>query len=52
MSRADVNFRAKEAGVAFDPAQVSVEQMIEAVARLGFRASLKAPPPSVPRAPR
>ena len=41
MSRADVSFRAKEAIVAFDPTQVSVDRMVEAVSRLGFRASLK-----------
>lgn len=41
MSRAVVSFRDKEARVTFDPAQVGVEQMIEAVNRLGFRASLK-----------
>lgn len=41
MSRADVSFRDKEARVAFDPAQVGVEQLIEAVNRIGFRASLK-----------
>jgi copper chaperone CopZ len=36
-----VNFRDKEARVTFDPAQVRVEQLIEAVTRAGFRASLK-----------
>ena len=41
MSRADVNFRDKEARVTFDPAQVGVDQLIEAVTRAGFRASLK-----------
>ena len=41
MSRADVSFRAKEAVVAFDPARVSVEKMVEVVSRLGFRTSLK-----------
>jgi copper chaperone CopZ len=44
-----VSFQAKEAVVAFDPTQVSVEKMVEAVNRLGFRASIKrakgAPPP-------
>ena len=42
MSRADVGFRAKEARVTFDPAQVTVDQLIEAVKRAGFRASPKA----------
>ena len=42
MSRADVSFREKEARVVYDPAQVSVEQMIETVNRAGFRAALKA----------
>ena len=41
MSRADVSFSSKEARVTFDPAQVSVDQLIEAVTRAGFRASLK-----------
>ena len=41
MQKADVRFRDKEARVAFDPAQVSVEQLIEAVKKIGFRASLK-----------
>lgn len=41
MGRADVNLRAKEAVVAFDPGQVTVEQMLEALNRLGFRASAK-----------
>jgi copper chaperone CopZ len=36
-----VNFRDKEARVRFDPAQVAVDQLIEAVTRAGFRASLK-----------
>ena len=41
MQKADVSFRDKEARVAFDPAQVSVEQLIEAVKKIGLRASLK-----------
>ena len=41
MSRAEVSFRAKEARITFDPSQVSVEQLIEAVKGVGFRASLK-----------
>ena len=41
MSRADVSFRDKEARVVYDPGQVTVEQMIAAVDRAGFRASLK-----------
>ncbi len=43
MNRADVSFKTKEAVVAFDAGQVSVEQMIAAVERLGFRATLKQP---------
>ncbi len=39
MARADVSFRDKEARVIFDPAQVSVNQLIEAVKQAGFRAS-------------
>jgi len=38
---ADVSLKSKEAVVAFDPAQVTVEQMIAAIGRLGFRATLK-----------
>lgn len=50
MSRADVSLRTKEAVVAFDPAQVSVEEMVEAVNRLGFRASVKrAEGPAAPK---
>jgi copper chaperone CopZ len=41
VSRANVSFRDKEAHVTFDPAQVSVEQLVEAVNKVGFRASLK-----------
>ena len=36
-----MSFRDKEARVVFDPAQASVEQLIEAVKKIGFRASLK-----------
>ena len=43
MSHAEVSFRTREAVVAFDPEQVSVEQMIAVITRLGFRASRKAP---------
>jgi copper chaperone CopZ len=46
-----VSFRAKEAVIAFDPEQVTVEQMVDAVNRAGFHASAKgtqrpAPPPT------
>lgn len=41
MQRADVSFRDKEARVTFDPARVGVEQLVEAVKKIGFRASLK-----------
>jgi copper chaperone CopZ len=37
-----VSFRDREARVTFDRAQVSVDQLIEAVKRAGFRASPKA----------
>jgi mercuric ion binding protein len=43
VSRADVSFQKKEAVVTFDPVQVRVDQMIQAVRRAGFRASLKSP---------
>jgi len=51
VSRADVSFRAKEAVIAFDPQRVTVEQMVDAVARAGFQASVKGterptPPPT------
>jgi copper chaperone CopZ len=53
VSRAEVSLRAKQAEVLFDPAQVTVEQMVEAVNRLGFRASQKASNSSaVPPSPR
>lgn len=42
MSGAAVSLRDKEARVVFDPATVSVEDLIAAVNRLGFRATLKA----------
>jgi copper chaperone CopZ len=41
-----VSLKEKEAAVTFDPAQVTVPQMVEAVDRLGFRASLKSSPPT------
>ncbi len=41
MHRADVSFRDKEARVIFDPARVTTDQLIQAVDKLGFRASLK-----------
>jgi copper chaperone CopZ len=44
VSRAEVSFREKEARVAFDPARVSVEQLIQAVNRIGFRAAVKRGP--------
>ena len=42
MSRADVSFKDKEARVTFDPAQVGIVQLAEAVNKIGFRATLKA----------
>jgi len=41
VSRADVSFPDKEARVTFDEAQVTVDQLVEAVTRAGFRASPK-----------
>jgi copper chaperone CopZ len=41
VQRADVSFRDKEARVTFEPTQVTIEQLIDAVNRSGFRASLK-----------
>ena len=41
VSRAEVSFRKKEAQVEFDPEVVTVDQLIEAVNRAGFRASLR-----------
>lgn len=41
MQKAGVSFRDKQARVIFDPDRVRVEQMIDAVNRIGFRASLK-----------
>jgi len=35
--------RAKEAVIIYDLARVTVEQMLEAVNRLGFRAKVRAP---------
>jgi copper chaperone CopZ len=46
VQKADVSFRDKQARVIFDPDRVSVEQMIDAVNRIGFRASLKAAEPT------
>lgn len=39
--RAEVSFRDREARVVYDPAHVSVDAMVDAVNRLGFRASVK-----------
>lgn len=41
VQRADVSFRDKEARVTFEPTQITVAQLIEAVKQSGFRASLK-----------
>lgn len=50
VSRADVSFPKKEAVVTLDSTRVSVEQLIEAVRRAGFRATLKGggDPPAAP----
>lgn len=45
----DVSLRAKEAVVTFDPEQVTIPQMIRAVDRLGFRATLKSAAPMTQR---
>jgi len=37
-----VSFRDKEARVTFDPAHVITDQLIQAIDKLGFHASLKA----------
>ena len=44
VNRADVSFRDKEARVTFDPALVGVDQLIAAVKKAGFSASLKGSP--------
>lgn len=36
-----MSFRDKEARVVYDPAQVTVEQLVAAVNGVGFRASVK-----------
>ena len=41
VTRADVSFGDKQARVTFDPDQVSVEQLIDAVNKAGFHAALK-----------
>jgi len=41
VQRADVSLREKEARVTFEPTQVTVDQLIEAVNRSGFRATRK-----------
>ena len=46
VQRTEVSFREKQATVTFDQGQVSVEQLIDAVNRLGFHASLKATEPA------
>ena len=44
VSRADVSLRTKEAVVVFDPARVSIEQMIATVQQAGFQPSVKRAP--------
>lgn len=52
VSRAEVSFQAREARVTFDPDQVSVDDLVRAVDRVGFRASVKTEAKeSVPKAP-
>jgi copper chaperone CopZ len=43
VQRADVSFRDKEARVTFEPTEVTVDQLIDAVSRSGFRAFRKPP---------
>jgi copper chaperone CopZ len=42
VNKADVSFRDRQARVVFDPDQVTVDQLIDVVKRLGFRVSVKA----------
>jgi mercuric ion binding protein len=51
VSRADVSFQKKEAVVRFEASQVSVEKMIEAVQRAGYRATVKSDAGAVPSPP-
>jgi len=46
VQKADVSFGDKRARVTYDPDRVGMERMIEAVNRIGFRASLKAAEPT------
>jgi len=46
VDRADVSFGDRQARVIFDPDQVTADRLIDAVNRLGFRASLKAAEPA------
>jgi copper chaperone CopZ len=39
MKDAQVSVETKEAVVRYDPAQVTIEQMLEAVTKVGFRAA-------------
>jgi len=39
VNKAEVSFSAKEAVVTYDPDRVSVDEMIQAVKRAGFRAT-------------
>jgi hypothetical protein len=41
VQRAEVSFKEKEARITFDSDKISVKQLIDAVNRLGFRASVK-----------
>jgi len=41
-----VSLKGKEAIVDFDPTEVTVTQMLEAINRIGFRASMKGSPSS------
>jgi copper chaperone CopZ len=45
VSRAEVSIRDKQARVTVDPSTTSIEQPIDAVTRIGFRASLRSSNP-------
>ncbi len=45
VQKADVSLRDRQARVTFDPGQVGLEQMIDVVNHLGFKASFPAASP-------
>jgi copper chaperone CopZ len=48
VNRATVSFRDKETVVSFEPDQVTIEQMIDAITGAGFQASIKRTQRSTP----